>query len=422
MIPHDRFDRMSIDEVFDHYIGRGFHYVRSDRRTEALSDRELARQGVQRVLESHVSGREFLQSLREAQDVTVARATWFDALNSERRSLMLGELGRGVQKVADHDLAALGVDHLAGIPELAGWRVLAGDGHSIVHACHAPKTLDGAQLPSTVLYLQDLRTGTLGAFCPVVGKVRHEHEWSAFKRALPRLAGGGQEAGTLFILDRAYIDNPFWASQKRLKVITRWKENFRPVSRRALAFDAADGANAGVTGYAEVVFASGAVMRLVEYSDPETGTAYRFLTSCTNLKPGVVAQLYRIRWRIEKTFDVLKNLLGETKAWTTSEAGQMSQAHLLCIAYNIVVLILSHLSDHHGLTDRKVETKHAKWVAQRQEQAASQGRRLHPLELALPRMPRLSAQFVRTIRNHLHAPAPLLAILPAFIASLTHYL
>ncbi|MDP9179904.1 MAG: transposase [Gemmatimonadota bacterium] len=418
-------DHMSIDEIFSHYLGRGFDYVRSGRETEALSDRRLAALGVQRVLEQHVSGREFLQSVREVDDTELARTTFFEALNSYRRCRMLGELSAGLRQVADRDLAGCGVDYLSDIPELAGWRVLAGDGHSIEHGCHAQKSADGAHLPSTVLFLQSLRTGIIQAFCPVVGAGRHQHEWPAFKSALPLLDGPdltGQLLKTLFILDRAYIDNLFWAKQKHLLVITRSKSNFKPVSSRALPFDADDPVNVGVVAYRELDFASGAVLREVSYVDPETGEAYKFLTTCTKLKPGLIAHLYRLRWRIEKTFDVLKNVLGETKAWTASEAGQMSQAHLIAIAYNLCVLLQSILAANHGLRDTKVEAKHDQWVARREKLAAARGRRLHPLELTLPRMPRLSAQFIRTIRNHLHLPATLLALLPAFTATLAHYL
>jgi hypothetical protein len=40
--------------------------------------------------------------------------------------------------------------------------------------------------------------------------------------------------------------------------------------------------------------------------DPLTGKAYEFLTNEPDLPPGVLVELYRRRWDIEKVFDVLK--------------------------------------------------------------------------------------------------------------------
>jgi len=48
--------------------------------------------------------------------------------------------------------------------------------------------------------------------------------------------------------------------------------------------------------------------RRIRYQDPESGEIYEFLTSEFHLPPGIIAQLYRLRWDIEKFFDVCENL------------------------------------------------------------------------------------------------------------------
>ena len=46
-----------------------------------------------------------------------------------------------------------------------------------------------------------------------------------------------------------------------------------------------------------------------------TGTIYEYLTNLleSSVPPGVIAHLYKMRWDIEKSFDEVKNKLGEKK-------------------------------------------------------------------------------------------------------------
>jgi len=54
-------------------------------------------------------------------------------------------------------------------------------------------------------------------------------------------------------------------------------------------------------------------------------TAYEFLTNEMDLPPGVLAELYRRRWEIEKVYDELKNKLGQKKAWGSSLVAKETQ-------------------------------------------------------------------------------------------------
>ncbi|MEJ6579138.1 MAG: hypothetical protein QNL68_04995, partial [Akkermansiaceae bacterium] len=55
---------------------------------------------------------------------------------------------------------------------------------------------------------------------------------------------------------------------------------------------------------------------------------------------GVVAQLSFLRWRIEKSFDEIKNKLHETKAWAMSfDAKRMQAAFIALGRLNLINLI-----------------------------------------------------------------------------------
>ena len=81
--------------------------------------------------------------------------------------------------------------------------------------------------------------------------------------------------------------------------------------------DPHDPRSRGVTADRAVVTREGHRMRIIHCTDPASGQEYRFLTNEPDLPPGLIAELYRRRWDVEKVFDELKNKLGEKKAWGT---------------------------------------------------------------------------------------------------------
>jgi hypothetical protein len=56
-----------------------------------------------------------------------------------------------------------------------------------------------------------------------------------------------------------------------------------------------------------VRFKEAGEFRRIRYQDPESGEIYEFLTTEFHLSPGIIAQLYRLRWDIEKFFDACEN-------------------------------------------------------------------------------------------------------------------
>ena len=153
-----------------------------------------------------------------------------------------------------------------------------------------------------------------------------------------RLSPGKGRRPPLCILDPAFIDHSFWEQQSQLRqcgalMITRAKDDIAPKHFQKRSFDATDPVNVGIDADSLITFAGGRQMRLIQYADPETGDCYQFLTTDLELRPGVIAWLYLLRWRIEKVFDTSKNKLEETKAWATGEVARKVQGHFLALTH-----------------------------------------------------------------------------------------
>ncbi len=407
----------SVGELIDWALELAFDFVRNTRRCPGLQDQELVRLDIRRVLGNHESGRDWLQFLRDRGVSHVPRSTFFEALQSPRRLEMLQEAEAGLQRVAARLIGEAGVDWLRDFAELQGCDVFAADGHVIKHASHAQKDAKDRNVPVGTIYALDLRTGLSKVMTHVSGDGRRRHETPSFRDAVRR---GNQPAPTVWVLDRAYHDKVFWTRMWRERgvvMITRMKENMRPMHRCPMLFDQQDPVNAGVTGY-YLIGLEGAWGSMFEitYEDPETGEQFAFLTSAEFPRPGLVAWLYFLRWRIEKLYDTFKNRLHEQKAWATGPVTAQCQAALIVISYNLLRLLEALLAQQCGLVDSKVHRKYDKQLIRRQQQARRCGRDLHPL-LKLPRMPQLSAQFIRAVRNHLFMPTTIGTLLIAFVAA-----
>jgi len=73
-------------------------------------------------------------------------------------------------------------------------------------------------------------------------------------------------------------------------------------------------------------------LRLVNYTDPETGIEYRFVTNAHHLKAKEIADIYKERWKIEQFFKWIKqNLKSKTFLGTTSNAVLTQVWIALCV-------------------------------------------------------------------------------------------
>ena len=398
---------------------------RSRRQCPELDDRDFLFEGVVRVLGAYDSGRAWLQHQREQARAHTARSTAFDALNSPRRHTTVAESAEALQRNLVRELTRVGVDHLADFPELPDWNVLAADGHAVEHAVHAARDGRGRHVADAGVYTLDLRTGVSAFLTPVAGDGHHAHEWPAFKASVRRFRSASR---TLWVVDRAFIDNGGWDRLRRQGIyqITRLKENMYPVEEQPIAFDRADPVNAGVRRFSRVRFHGVAgVFLLVDFRDPETGQRYRFLSSLPDtFRPGLIAWLYLLRWKIEKLYDTFKNKLHQTKAWANSVAAAAIRPLFVSMTYNLLLWLQQCLHADFGIADDKVARKFDLYLAQRADAALAADRTVHPLHAAtLPRrMAQMTAQFIRCVANHLFVPKPFRAILPAFRAAQLVYL
>lgn len=64
-------------------------------------------------------------------------------------------------------------------------------------------------------------------------------------------------------------------------------------------YDKKDPINAGVKSYELVGCSAGVTVHRVVYECPISGESYSFVTSLTNVPPGLIAYLYKTRWDIE---------------------------------------------------------------------------------------------------------------------------
>lgn len=365
-----------------------------------FSDEEFITLGLRRVHTLHPSGRSFLQSARQCDLTEVSLRAYFGAGSSVRRLALIHQLNAMVsRKVVRAE------DRFAAFPELAGRDVLVLDGHDVEHATHEPKatTAQGRhEVPDTVtgIFLRDLRTGAARVLAQTQG---HQHEWSAVK-ARPWTDFHWQEGAgkTILVIDPVAVDFEFLLGAKfrgGFTVITRTKVNLVVRHRKPLVWDKQDRRNQGILSDERVRFGGPGEFRRIGYQDPESGEVYEFLTTEFHLAPGIIAQLYRLRWDIEKFFDVCENLLGEKRAWGSGAVAAQVQNEFLVLAHNLLLLLTDRLETKEGIRDQKVEQKYEAALKIRTQAARQKGRTVSPWVRALRRITRWSSQFTRWIQD-----------------------
>jgi len=435
------FHRLTHHELVDRLIDTALAEVpgRLRRECPAVADAEFTRRGVRRVLDRYESGRDFIQAERQAGG-TIVRSTYFENLHSDRRRKLIEATGDALRSNLSRWFAMAGINHLSVFPELAGRAVCAADGHYIAHACHAARDDKGRQVAFGNIYALDLASGLSFPVCAILsGHSMHPNEWALLKksdRKFLRKAAMGRMGWSaahrpLLVYDRAGADAEFMEEQAMLggngfDMITRAKENMCIRVLAANRFDLDDQVNAGVLHDARVRLANGVELRVVVYRCPEAGEKYRCITTEQKLRPGVIAWLYFMRWRIEKVFDVFERKLGEDKAWSTDDpanGARPCQSEFICIAYNILLFVQAVLATDAGISDIKSAGKREKELARRQREVEMHNeavmakakkkrmtrrprglRSLNPLLAAIVRQwHQMTRQFIRCFRNLLHA-------------------
>jgi len=364
------------------------------------SDSEFITLGVRRINTLHPSGRAFLQSARQCDITEVSLRAYFGAASSPRRLAMMHELNTALSRTI-----TTSVDRFAVFPELKGREILALDGHDIAHATHEPAatmTSGRREVPDTVtgVFLRNLRTGAARVLAQTDG---HQNEWAAVKaREWTDFHWHPKSKGTIVVIDPIAVDFAFLRGAKfkgDFTVITRTKANLAVRQLRALDWDKKDPRNQGVISDERVWFGEPGEFRRITYQDPETGEIYEFLTTEFHLPPGLIAQLYRLRWDIEKFFDVCENLLNEKRAWGSGPIPAQVQNEFLVLVHNLLILLSGKLEDQEGIRDEKVEKKYEAALKVRSALARLKDKTVSPFVRSLRRITRWSSQFTRWVQD-----------------------
>ena len=83
----------------------------------------------------------------------------------------------------------------------------------------------------------------------------------------------------------------------------------------------------------------GASLRLIEYTDPETGREYSFLSNAHHLKAAEIAALYKERWRIEQFFKWIKQNLRIKTFLGTSKNAVLTQVWIALCVYLMIAFL-----------------------------------------------------------------------------------
>ena len=321
--------------------------------------------GVLRHLQGMPSLREQVQALLHLEPDTaargpLARSSWSDALAAPTRQGVLRELVPALVREAEAVLP----DRLAGIAGLRNRGVRAIDGTYQQESAHfrrrTPKQ-GGEDNPKghALLSLYNLRLGVPEA---VLVDTRSCHEIRLLRDYDQDPQALTRERRGLWLVDRAFIDAPFWDAKKRtlqITMITRMKANLCVDSTEGLPI-ADDPANAGVLRDLRITLSSSREpWRLISYR-ARRGRVLAFLTNDFSLPPGVVAFLYFRRWEEEKCFDTWKNDFAQAKAWGKARVAIANQAHLAIITNLLLALLLHTRLGPEGARDEKALAKQEK--------------------------------------------------------------
>lgn len=379
-----------------------------------LPDEDWLALGVLRVLFDVPSGRGFVQQVGPSLPACPDFNQFFATLRSKRRLKVCQEAA----SLLKASLKARLPDDLAGVEELAGFDVYAADGHWHGAAAHDnPPFPDSAKSACGHFYALDLRRGLLHHITAADQVEReHEHDMRALKRqSLDHLRLGAPKGRkVLQVYDKAGIDLPAWDRWKKLAGIyflSQEKENMNLTVVKNLLWDPLDPRNAGVKSNEQCRSSSGVLVRRISFEDPVTGMIRVFITSEMTLPPGIIAELARRRWNIEKVFDELKNKLGETKAWATSPTAKAMQATFICLAHQLLLHFEHLLEADHGIRPEAELKRRADRIAADHEFARENHRSFPSLRATALRLTQRTVKFLRWLRSSLLREAPWLDLI-----------
>lgn len=385
-------------------------YPGSDRKYDctSITDLDFLEMGVLRCLSESRTGRDFVQRHGDNGRLEVDLQLFFKSLKSARRIANL----RSINDLMKGPLSSKAVDPFAGIDELNGFEIYAGDGHFHAAACHDPKDTDrngnDRKIPTGHVFILNLRTHHLNHLgtSDLCGNRKGEHDMHLIKRTEFGELRGGAPKGTRVIVawDKAGIDFSYWDKAKKtagLYFVSREKSNMQLTVCSEKPVDHTDERNNGVICDQIVVPASGGQpIRRIVYKDPETGKEFRFITTEMTLPPGLICLIYKLRWDIEKVFDEVKNKMDERKSWGSGERSKTTHALFICLTHNLLVAMEAYIANNENITnDVDLERREA-----RKKQSVEKGGNF--VATFIQRCTVRSVKFIRWLRNFVYKEAP----------------
>lgn len=265
------------------------------------------------------TGRGFLQRSSPYFQSDVSVGLYFESLKSNRRLLLANELNDRICAKASKELN----DPLQEFEDLKDYDIYAADGHWHGASTHEVRKNKKKWAPG-YFYALNLRSHAMGLL-DTADEVhcKHEHDMRALKRMGIKTLRQGAKTGrkVLYIYDSAAIDFDewdSWKSQGGIYFISRMKEATVYECLDQLEIDHENGINHGITSDEKIIVNNQSVLRRIVCVDPQTGKEHILITNQLRIPPGLLAQLHRMRWDIEKVFDEFKNTLQEKKAWASS--------------------------------------------------------------------------------------------------------
>ena len=305
------------------------------RKCPVESDWDWLSKGVDRVLSSVRSGRDFLQTFQMFWSREVQVGPYFETLSSERRLRMVAECSALLRQQVDR----LRKSPLDVLEALRSFDLYAGDGHYLKHATHDPMK-DETHWPTGHFFALNLKSQSLFplALADLVGR-KKEHDARTLKRQSVAMLrqGAGKGRKVLWVWDKAGVDLPFWQERKASGIyfLSQRKEGMCLELERERPIDLTQPINEGVSRDRVVKDRRNIKMREITFCNPCDGEVYVYLTSEMTLEPGVLVLLYKTRWEIEKVFDETKTKLQEKKSWGTSTTAKEMQSHFVSIVHNL---------------------------------------------------------------------------------------
>lgn len=415
------------------------------RNCDECPDEDWLQTGVWRCLAEQKSGRGFLQANVLLMPDLPGTGPYFDSLRSERRLAFVWQASDALydRLARDSKLA----DPFAQHPELGGFEIYAGDGHYHQAAAHDPRVLSAKDLlpkPPTAggrrmsrkredppgtkyavghFFALNLRNALMRHLVVADQEERKkEHDMRALKGlSIGQLRMGAPKGRkVLYAWDRASIDFLQWHRWKQSGVyfISLEKSNMTLDEVAApMQWESKDKRNRGVVADELCGTSAGTMVRRVRWIEPETGEEFAFITSEMTLPPGLIVEIYRQRWNIERLFDETKTKLGEYKAWASSPTAKKAQALFLCMAHNLMVHLEGRVATEEGVRN-EVEAKRRGKRMEAKIAVAKKADREVPLMWEQPQAPtQRCVKFIRWLRCWFFAEAPWHAAVTSLAAS-----